>query len=511
MLSGIHARYTLFGVVFGTAFPLGALALDIGIHVGFSDIRRMMSDPVFLVVCTAPLVLGFTFSVIGRARAALQAQLDLTLAQEAALWRIANEDSLTGQGNRHSLMTTLACLDAPSHLLLIDLDKFKFVNDTLGHHVGDALLRAFSERLLERLPEGADLFRLGGDEFVVLLRNGTAENATSFARDVIACLSRPFLLAGTRVVIGGSVGIAAADPAQTSPTEALERADLALYRAKQTFGNEFCTYDASMSEAATLRLSLEADIRHGIEQDTFFLEYQPIVNLDTGRVRGFEALVRWRHPQRGLLAPDTFIPIAEVSGLIIPLGQHILRLACREAARWPAPLSVAVNVSVEQFKQRSFCDQVLAALDESGLPPGRLVLEITESLFILDIDMVSLSFDRLKQLGVRFALDDYGTGYSSINHLRQLDLDYIKLDRSFAKSALADPREQSVVRSIVELGESFGLTATAEGIETVEELDLMRAKGVTDAQGFLFARPLAATAIPAFLAGEARPSLGRTA
>jgi diguanylate cyclase (GGDEF)-like protein len=501
---GLKARYAALGATIGAVLPLADFGLELVVgHDGMLKIAGFeVENPIHVVVLLAPILFAVAFLLVGGTQAKLKRQLDITRAQEEALWRVANRDALTGEGNRTSFTDAIARLEAGGQVLLIDLDKFKFVNDTLGHHVGDALLKAFACRVVPRLGAQDALFRLGGDEFVILLRGADAHAATEMARRVVDCLTEPFDICGTRVAIGGSIGVAAIDEKADSPTEVLERADLALYRAKQTFGNEFRHYEPSMSAAARDRMRLEQEIRRGVLAGEFYLEYQPIVNVERGQVRGFEALVRWRHPTLGEVPPCEFVPIAEVSGLIVALGDFVLRRACAEAAQWPAPLSVAVNVSVEQFKQRTFCDQVLAALDASGLPPGRLVLEMTETVFSVDLDMVSLTFDRLKKLGVRFALDDFGTGYSSINRLRQLDMDYIKLDRSFAASIVSDPREESVVASIIEIGETFGLSATAEGIETIEQLDMMRAKGVTDAQGFLFARPLPAGEVAAFLAKD---------
>lgn len=496
-----EVRCAVLGATFGAILPIVAFLTaahfeqDGTISVGAWDV----GTPVGVMFALTPLLSAVMFLVLGRSRARLARLLEVTTAQERALWLAVNRDALTGEGNRTSLSREIAALTAGGQILLIDLDKFKFVNDTLGHHVGDELLKAFARRVVPRLDATGSLFRLGGDEFVILLRGADDAAASALARDVIDCLNRPFEICGVRVAIGGSVGIAAVDPTAERPIEVLQRADLALYLAKKTFGSEFRRYEPWMSDEANDRMRLEQEIRRGLATDEFYLEYQPIVNVARGQVRGFEALARWRHPTRGDVSPGEFVPVAEASGLVVALGDYVLRRACLEAAGWPAPLSVAVNVSVEQFKQRTFCDQVLAALDASGLPPGRLVLEMTETIFSVDLDMVSLTFDRLKKLGVRFALDDFGTGYSSIARLRQLDMDYIKLDRSFAASVAVDPREESVVGSIIEIGRTFGIAATAEGVETVEQLEAMRAKGVTDAQGYLFSRPLSAGAVLAFL------------
>lgn len=510
----IQTRFTLFGIAFGFVFPVLALALDclLAPRHDLSLIALFLDNPVHWIVALAPIVLGATFSVIGRGQARLERQLALTAAQEKALRQIAHRDSLTGCGSRHSLMIEAERLrEAGGQLLVMDLDKFKFVNDTLGHHVGDRLLAAFAQRVTTHLGPRDRLYRLGGDEFVALLPACDEQGALAVANRLVEALHAPFPLAGGQVSCGCSIGIAALLPSDEATGDALARADLALLRAKKTPGSAIVAYDEAMGRAARERVAIEREIRRALEEEAFSLVFQPIVNIARRQVRGFEALVRWDHPERGRIMPDAFIPIAEASGLIVPLGSQVLGAACREAASWPSPLSVSVNVSVEQFAQPDFCQTVARAIDTAGLPPGRLILEITESLFVSDMTHMRACFERLRRIGVRFALDDFGTGFSSINHLRQLDLDFLKLDRSFV-SATADARMMGIVRAVMGLAASLDLVTVIEGIECEEHLAAMAREGIEDAQGYLFARPMPGAAIPAFLrAMESRPPLALAA
>lgn len=516
MFEKTETKFAVSGVIFGLMFPTGAIAFErFLIGTRFSSLSDLIAqNPIHAIVCMAPFVLGATFWRLGANHARLKDQMQRAQAAEKDLGVLVNHDTLTGHGNRHSLgsdIRTLEAEGATGRLLLIDLDKFKFINDTLGHHVGDALLVALSERVVGLLSPSAGFYRLGGDEFVVLDRTCDDAGAAELARRICQAIATPFDVCDTRVTCGCSIGIAAFDPAAPGMSALLARADLALYEAKAEFGNAHSFYTAEMAQEAQTRMSMEQAIRAGMERDEFFLEFQPILGVHAGKLRGFEALARWRHPELGSVPPATFIPIAEISGTIIPLGQKLLELACAEAAKWPNPLTVSVNVSIEQFKHRLFHDQVRSALDRSGLPPGRLILEMTESVFALDMIMIRDVFDRLRRLGVRFALDDFGTGYSSINNLRQLDFDYLKLDGSFASSVLENPREHSLVQTIIDLARHFDLETSAEGIETPEQYEKMCANGISEAQGFLIARPLSAEAIPDYLADHNYAEAGGTA
>lgn len=499
-----QVRFALAGALFGLLFPLAGLLFEHFIMglVFTSPIDLIRSNPIHGIVALAPLVLGLMCWHMGYYYASVHKQMLRARAAEKHLWHLANRDSLTDRGNRHSLREDIDVLIGSRddiHLLLLDLDRFKMINDTLGHHVGDEVLKGLASRLDETVLQGAKLYRLGGDEFVVLAERCDVNAAKALADRILKRIEEPFHVCGTNAVIGCSIGMTAMTEADFGMGEILVRADLALYQAKASFGNNAVYYAPEMSDLARARLSMEQDIRRGLNNDEFFVEFQPIINLEANRVRGFEALARWQHPELGTIPPLDFIPIAEVSGLIISLGERVLNLACEEAVKWPAPISISVNVSIEQFLYRQFHDQVMAALDRHGLPPGRLILEITETIFTLDIEAVAQVFRRLKMIGVRFALDDFGTGYSSINHLRQLDLDYLKLDKSFADSIGTESRDSDLVQTMIELGNQFHLTTTMEGVETQEQLDFMRRNGVDEVQGYLFSRPLAATDVPDFL------------
>ena len=497
-------RYTAFGVAFGLLFPAFAFFLEMAVSApgAFRPLALVRANPILAIVLLAPFVLGGVFSVIGRGQARLKAQLVRRAAAERAMWRLANLDSLTGLGNRRSLIDaigrTLRTPGAPlPELLLVDLDRFKFVNDTLGHDVGDGLLRAFAERVASALGDDERLYRLGGDEFVVVDFTGAAGDR--LAQRLIGCFADPFHVLGTQVVSSGSVGVASVCAGEASASPAMGRADLALYRAKATPGSSWARFRPEMAKVAHRRLSMERDIRDGLARGEFHVEYQPIVTVAGRAIRGFEALVRWNHPTRGAIPPDSFIPLAEVSGLILPLGAFVLRSACAAATAWPATVGVSVNVSAMQLRQSDFEAMVRSALAETGLDPARLTIEITESMLIADIESVADSIVRLRAAGVRFALDDFGTGFSSINHLRQIKLDFLKLDQSFVRRVRDDGREAGIIRSVVELARQFDLTTIAEGVEDLEELDLMTELGAAQVQGFFLARPMAADAVPRFL------------
>ncbi|WP_417687782.1 putative bifunctional diguanylate cyclase/phosphodiesterase [Roseibium sp.] len=496
-------KFTVGGVLFGTLFPIIAVLLEYYAHSEAEDPFPvyLSHSPIMGIVMLAPLVLGITFHFIGRSQDALHRTLKRTQTAERAQWDLANSDPLTGQGNRHNLIMQIrraiseqACRTRPVYVFLIDLDNFKFINDTLGHHIGDALLKALSERISTFLGPNCRLFRLGGDEFVVLDETA-GDDPSHLAVTIINCMAEPFQIEGMRVVSGGSIGVTSLRPTDTDESDILCRADLALYKAKETFGNSYSFFDDSMAAEAISRMAIEQELRLALEGGHLFVEFQPIVDATTLKPSGFEALARWKHPERGTIAPADFIPIAEVSGLIIQLGEYILTQACIEAAKWAIPLNLSVNVSAEQFKNRQFYDQVLRALDISGLEPERLHLEVTESLFIQDIDLVSHTLDRLRELGVRFALDDFGTGFSSINHLRKLKLDTLKLDRSFAERALNDPREAELIETIIKMGQVFNLTITVEGIENLEQLETMRLNGISHLQGFYFSHPMSSETV----------------
>ncbi|WP_270935782.1 putative bifunctional diguanylate cyclase/phosphodiesterase [Falsiroseomonas oryzae] len=422
-------------------------------------------------------------------------------------------DSLTGLLQRDALLDALSrrCVTGPGGgtpfaLLALDLDRFKAVNDTLGHPVGDALLRAVGRRIRGAIRGGDLAGRIGGDEFAILLPQLTAEaEATALAARLVELLARPFLLDGHSVVTGCSVGIAVF-PTDAQEADALLRcADLALYQAKAEGRGDQRRFQPVLRARAEERRRMEADLRAAIGLGQFELHYQPHVDLGTGALAGFEALLRWRHPQRGLVPPGEFVPLAEEIGLIVPIGEWVLRTACREAAGWPdASLGVSVNVSAPQLARRDLAAQVRAALAASGLAPHRLELEVTETALLHDASTALATCEELRALGVRISLDDFGTGYSSLTQLRSFPLDRVKIDRSFVSDVATRAESAAIVRAVAGLGASLGLRTTAEGVETAAQLDQLVANGCTDAQGFLFSRPVPAAEVLALIARSKR-------
>jgi diguanylate cyclase (GGDEF)-like protein/PAS domain S-box-containing protein len=432
---------------------------------------------------------------------------------EAEASKLARYDSLTGLPNRAMMRGTLdeALANAAERkrgcaLMMIDLDRFKQVNDTLGHPMGDKLLRQVAERLTEVLGEEGQVGRLGGDEFEAILP-GTEEEGrlASLAGRLIEEVSRPYSIEGHEIVIGASVGIAIARPGKAYAAALIKDADLALYAAKDGGRGTFRFFAPEMHAEVTERQILEADLKDALSRGQLHLLYQPQVNSVGEEVVAFEALLRWQHPLRGTIPPATIIPLAEESGVIGPIGDWVLRTACAEAAKWPAHLHVAVNLSSVQFADPALAATVTGALAAAGIEPERLELEINEEVFLADSKATEKVLAGLRAIGVRLALDNFGTGRSGLGHLRDAPLDKIKIDRSFVRGA-ATPgsRNAAIVRAIVVLAESLGMDTTAEGAETLEELALIRRLGCSQVQGFIFGKPMpAAEALK--LASESRP------
>ena len=415
----------------------------------------------------------------------------------------ALHDPLTGLANRVLLRErvahALARRAASLAVLFVDLDHFKDVNDSLGHAAGDRVLVAAARRLSDCVRPADTVARLGGDEFAVLLDDaGDPRAAVEVAERILNALCAPVPVEGRTLHPSASIGITfhAPGPAAVSADTLLRDADVALYRAKERRGG-YQVFDASMHAAVLERLELEADLRRAIDRDAegFVLYYQPLVALETGQITGVEALVRWRHPTRGLLHPDAFIPLAEETGLIVPLGQWVVRAACREVQGWPAPAAAAlptvgVNLSVEQVRHGGLVADVAAALREGGLAPDRLMLEITESVLAHDVAAARDTLRALRALGVQLALDDFGTGYSSLGYLREFPIDVLKMDRAFLADVGRDATGTALAGVIVALGRTLGLVTVAEGIERADQYAQMRALGCTRGQGYYLARPL---------------------
>jgi len=376
--------------------------------------------------------------------------------------------------------------------MMIDLDKFKAVNDTLGHPAGDQLLVEVGRRLQSTIRETDVLARLGGDEFAIIQEGGPnqREGAIALALRIIDAVSRPFDLNGQEASVGASIGIAQAPENGVEPEELLKKADLALYSVKTSGRNDFCVFQAELLEIANTQQSAENELRDAIAREEFELHYQPVVDVKTRQLCGVETLIRWRHPTRGLIAPDHFIPLAESTGLIVPLGEWILQRACADAASWPAHVKVAVNISAVQFRKSNLFDVILTTLLESGLAPERMELEITETSLLDNQEAHLTTIRQLKNLGLSIALDDFGTGFSSINYLTVFPFDKIKIDKSFTQGALSRGDCRAVVASTLALAHGLGIVTTAEGVETEDQFEYMQAAGVDLAQGYLFGRPV---------------------
>ncbi|MCJ2101180.1 EAL domain-containing protein [Methylobacterium sp. E-046] len=426
-------------------------------------------------------------------------QIDISArkAAEGQIAHMARHDALTDLPNRALFQERLAHKLAEVHryggscaVMSLDLDKFKLVNDTLGHPAGDALLREVAERLRSALRVEDTVARLGGDEFAVLLAGADEPVSVGLlAEHLIAAVRAPFPFGDQRMEVGLSVGTALA-PIHGLDGEALfKRADLALYRAKAEGRNTHRVYEAAMDEAAAERRTLECDLHRAIEGGELTLHYQPQVTTEGGELVGFEALVRWRHPERGLLPPGAFISLAEETGLILPLGEWVLRAACREAARWERPLKVAVNLSPRQFQQADLPERVLAVLTETSLSPTRLELEVTESVLINDKARALGILRRLKAFGVSISMDDFGTGYSSLATLQAFPFDRIKIDRSFVGNVEESPQAAAIVRAVLGLGRSLGMGVVAEGVETTAQMRFLVSEACDEVQGYLVGKP----------------------
>ncbi|MGQ0559127.1 MAG: putative bifunctional diguanylate cyclase/phosphodiesterase [Sphingosinicella sp.] len=424
---------------------------------------------------------------------------DLTEQRRSAqeINRLAKYDSLTGLPNRVLMRKTLdEALANKSYsgcaLFLIDLDRFKNVNDTLGHPIGDALLKQVAQRLSSVIGSSGQVGRLGGDEFKAVLPSfGDESQLGQLAARLIQQLSMPYLIEGHNISIGASVGIAVAEEEGACGDRLIRDADLALYSAKAAGRGTFCFFAPEMHSEAQDRQMMENDLRRAIGRGELEVYYQPVVEAKSEALAGFEALIRWHHPTRGMISPALFIPLAEECGLILQVGEWVLRTACQQAAAWPENLRVAVNLSPVQFGDPSLPNTIVSALANSGLAPKRLELEITEGVFLVESESTDAMFAKLKGLGVRLALDDFGTGYSSLGYLRKTPFDKIKIDQSFVRgAAMKGSRNAAIIRAIVTLAESLDMDTTAEGAETHDELALIRDLGCSHIQGYIFGRPM---------------------
>ena len=385
-------------------------------------------------------------------------------------------------------------------VLCVDLDLFKNVNDSFGHPMGDRLLKQVADRLRSEVRGNNLAARLGGDEFAVILASDVSpKEASGFATRLIQILSAGYDIDGIEVVIGASIGIALSPGDGATSEELMRNADMALYRAKSDGGGVHRFFEREMDRQAQKRRDMEVDLRRAFGNGEFELHYQPLVDIAADRISGFESLLRWRHPEKGMISPAEFIPVAEDIGLIAPLGEWVLREACSEAVKWPAEIKVAVNLSPVQFRSRNLVQVVISALANSGLSPTRLELEITESLFLAETEANLAILHQLRELGISISMDDFGTGYSSLSYLRSFPFDKIKIDRSFVKDLAERSDCVAIVRAISGLGRSLNITTTAEGVETMDQLDWLRAEGCNEVQGFLFSAAKPAAEVEALL------------
>ncbi len=428
---------------------------------------------------------------------------------EAALPPVATRDHLTGIANRFLLESVLdgamgsLAGGATEHttLMFLDLDRFKVVNDTLGHAAGDALLKLVSDRLSHALREGDTLARLGGDEFAILLGSASSkDSATGLATRIVDLIQRPYLIEGQVVNIGVSIGIAVAPGDGVTRDELLKSADLALYASKSAGRGTFHFFQPAMQQRAQQRRSLELDLRKALLLRQFELQYQPQIDVETGQVTSFEGLLRWRHPERGVLLPDEFMPLAEDLGLAPPIGEWMLKIACREASRWPDTVTIALNISPLQFEMGRFASSVERALASSNLPGARLEIEVSENILLRDERTVLATLEALQLLEVRVVMGGFGTGVASLSQLVNFPFNKIKIDQTLITSPNNDGKSRAIVRAISALGHSLGISTLAEGVESREHLDYVRAEGCGGVGGFYCRQPLPSSELAEFVA-----------
>ena len=460
--------------------------------------------------------------LLGRRRQTVIAVRDQRerLRTEATMRRLAFNDPLTELPNRIRFLDLLAVRVASRRerdqrfaVLMIDLDRFKLVNDTLGHAAGDLVLRLVSDRLRGLVRDDDLVARLGGDEFAVLaLDAADAAAAEELAHRIVERIAaKPFVFDGQSIHIGTSIGIALAPDDADDPTELMRNADLALYAAKADGKNTFKRYHIALDEKAQQRRALEAGLRQALAHDHLLLEFQPLIDAATGRITSAEALVRWRHPQRGMIPPAEFIALAEETGLIAQLGEWVLRTACAEAATWPDGICVAINLSPAQFRDRALVAMIENALGDAGLAADRLELEITEGVLLTDERRTLETLTALRAMGIRIAMDDFGTGYSSLSYLRRFRFDKIKIDQSFVRQIPGDPDSAAIVRAIITMSSCLGIATTVEGVETAEQFDFSVREGCGTVQGYYISHPLRREAFAAFIEQQTIASATRAA
>lgn len=454
---------------------------------------------------------GRTFSILrqrGNSGQIVTTTEDVTSQRklEARVEFLAFHDSLTGLANRTSLRQRLDKIAQREEsrdsvtAYCLDLDRFKEINDTLGHEIGDELLKTVGKRLVDCVRQGDLVARTGGDEFVILqIGPCSPDNAAGFAKHVIQCLTMPYNLRGYQVQIGTSIGIAFLNERDINTKNLIKHADIALYRAKESGKGVFRFYEEAMGRHLQERRKLESELRGALSKGEFELHYQPVLNAERGYIESMEALIRWQHPDRGLIPPVEFLPIIDEIGLAVPLGEWVISQACHDAAQLSDNIRVSVNVSAAQFHRPGLANAVIDALRASGLSASRLELEITETVLLENTETTISTLEKLHELGVRIALDDFGTGYSSLSYLQKFSFDRLKIDRSFVRDSLTDSSSSAIIKSVIELGQNLGMKITAEGVETDAQLVRVTEDGCTAIQGFLISRPLPIDELNKFL------------
>lgn len=474
---------------------------------------RMVNVSSILLVCAAAVWL--LASDLRKTLLRLRREIRRVQQSEANFAHLAQHDALTNLPNRVLIRDRMEQAIAQARryqkrvaLLFLDLDNFKTINDSLGHGTGDELLQAVAQRLQASVREMDSVSRLGGDEFLIVVADVDSLAAVStVARQVQEKLAHPFVLKGMQVVSSLSIGIALYPEDGEDFETLLKHADVAMYQAKSSGRNAFCFFDAQLNDASHERLTLELDLRQALRRDELLLHYQPIVELASGRLLAVEALIRWQHPEQGMIGPERFIALAEQSGLIVEIGEWVLQEACRQAMLWQAaglpPFVVSVNLSAVQFRRGNLEAVLRSALERTGLPAGRLELELTESILLQDSQAFIDLLARLKALGVGLSIDDFGTGYSSLAYLQRFQVNKLKIDQSFVRNLQGSPQDQAIVTAIIQMAKSLQLLTTAEGIEDETTRALLAELGCDQGQGYLFAEPLPAQALAAFAQAQA--------
>lgn len=503
LLPGLPQRYAFAGSAIGALLPVLGFTTEAFSEGQDWHVLQKVTEPVHALMLTVPFLAGIVCYCFGKNNETLSAKLKSRERSERQLLKLSLQDRLTGLPNRRALEREIGrfiAVRAQGHfrpaLLLLDLDKFKHVNDTLGHDAGDELLKQFAARMSGSLGALVRLFRLGGDEFVITLAGSPEErDIERLCRMIKEKADEPFELTAGRAMTGVSIGITYIDEADTGMGDILKRADLALYIAKDIPGSSHAFHTDLLARHMLDQMRMEQDIANGLRHGEFFLEYQPIVDASDRAYNAFEALVRWRHPERGTIGPDEFLVVAERAGHIMALGRFVVAQAIRDASGWPEQIGVAVNVCGDEFRDPNFVRHIRDCLRASNLDPSRLTIEITEAIFTADISLVRACLLELRDMGVRIALDDFGIGFSSISHLREFPVDKLKVDRSFTQAITDGGRETEIVDIIMRLGRIFNVTSTVEGVETQNQMDMAFTLGAAAVQGYHILRPVSAATV----------------